>query len=145
MRASFNSRLLIVGAALAWVIAAMLASAADSTAELKGKVVGVHDGDTITVLVGKKQVKVRLAAIDAPESGQDYGKKAKQALSAKVFDKVVRVQTGGTDRYGRTLGTVWRGDGKPERSVNHEMVAEGWAWHYKRYSKSEELADAEAA
>ncbi|MDB5821392.1 MAG: uncharacterized protein JWR21_96 [Herminiimonas sp.] len=45
-------------------------------AELTGRVVGVHDGDTITVLdVGKTQYKIRLAGIDAPELKQAFGSK----------------------------------------------------------------------
>lgn len=145
---------LAASASLTWaatvVILTALAAeppAADKPpAELTGKVVAVHDADTITVLVdGRRQVKVRLAAIDAPEIGQDSGRKAKQALSAKVFGKMVRVETAGEDQYGRTLGTVRLAEGQPEHSINHDLVAEGWAWHYKRYSDSKELADAESA
>mgnify|MGYP001131835056 FL=1 len=60
--------------------------------EFTGKVVGVTDGDTLTVLYqGKKQYKIRLQHIDCPESAQDFGTKAKQALSKKVFGKVVTI------------------------------------------------------
>jgi endonuclease YncB( thermonuclease family) len=47
---------------------------------LSGCVVGITDGDTITVLVERQQVKVRLADIDAPESKQAFGTRSKQAL-----------------------------------------------------------------
>ena len=39
---------------------------------LQGKVVRIADGDTITVLVDRQEIKVRLSAIDAPERGQDF-------------------------------------------------------------------------
>ena len=76
-----------------------------ASADFQGRVVAIADGDTFTLLTpGNQQVKIRLAEIDAPESGQPYGQKSKQALSDLVFGKnvVVRVQT--TDRYGRTVG-----------------------------------------
>ena len=118
---------------------ALLLSVAANPETLTGKVVGVSDGDTLTLLVEKTQYKIRLAGIDAPEKGQAFGNKAKQALSDKVFGKQVQVRTQGQDQYGRTIGVVWLG----KRNVNAEMVREGWAWHYKKYDKSKELADAE--
>lgn len=58
------------------------------------RVVGVTDGDTLTVLTGeKRQVKIRLAGIDAPESGQNFGQKAKQAASELAFGKSPEGQT----------------------------------------------------
>jgi endonuclease YncB( thermonuclease family) len=60
-------------------------------AEIQGRVVGVHDGDTFTLLQnGNQQTKIRLAEIDAPESKQPYGNKAKQELSSLIFGKVTR-------------------------------------------------------
>ncbi len=107
---------------------------------ITGKVVGVHDGDSITVLTAtNQQIKVRLSGIDAPELSQAFGKRAKQALSGKVFGQIVTLEVKNTDRYGRTVADVWLG----ERWINLEMVAEGWAWHYRQYSKSKELEAAE--
>lgn len=66
---------------------------------LTGRVVGVADGDTFTLLAaGNQQVKVRLARIDAPESSQPYGQKAKQALSALAFGQEARIESSGPDR-----------------------------------------------
>lgn len=94
------------------------------------RVVGVQDGDTITVLTSENQsFRVRLVEIDAPESGQPYGQRAKQALSAMVFGKDVTVDVQGTDRYGRTLGRVYHG----EIDVNAAMVRDGFAWAYRAY------------
>lgn len=65
-----------------------------SAQTLQGKVVHIADGDTLTVLVDHQQMKVRLAEIDAPESHQDYGQRAKQALGNLVFGQVVTVDDG---------------------------------------------------
>lgn len=75
-----------------------------SADSLTGKVVKVTDGDTITILVENRQIKIRLNAIDAPERKQDFGQKSKDALAELVFEKEVRVVTHGEDRYGRTIG-----------------------------------------
>lgn len=103
---------------------------------LAGRVVGVSDGDTITLLVnGRYQVKVRLAWIDAPETGQPYGQQAKQALSALVFGREVLVTSSGHDRYGRTLGSVIVAG----VDVQAEQVRRGWAWVYRQYSNDSHL------
>jgi endonuclease YncB( thermonuclease family) len=104
------------------------------------KVVGIADGDTCTVLTAdKQQVKIRLAGIDCPESSQAFGTKAKQALSDKVFGQTVEVKEQNKDRYGRTVADLYVG----ARWINLEMVTEGWAWHYKAYSKDPQLAEVE--
>ena len=108
---------------------------------LTGKCIGISDGDTVKVLVGKTQVKVRLEGIDCPESHQDYGTKAKQFTAKLVFGKEVTVKVTDTDRYGRTIGRIYV-DGK---DVNLALVEAGLAWHYKAYSKEKALADAETA
>lgn len=96
-----------------------------------GRVVGVSDGDTITVLApGNRQVKVRLDGIDAPESRQDYGQRAKQMASDLVFGKQVTVTTKERDRYGRTVGAVTVGG----VDVNLAMVSAGMAWWYRQYA-----------
>jgi endonuclease YncB( thermonuclease family) len=104
------------------------------------RVVGVHDGDTITGLDDSKtQYKIRLDAIDAPELGQPFGQASKKALSEKVFGKDVVVIAKTKDRYGRTVGHVMI-DG---RDVNLEMLEEGMAWHYKKYDHNKRLAETE--
>lgn len=111
-------------------------------ADLVGKVVGVSDGDTLTLLVGEKlQEKIRLAKIDAPESKQPFGQKAKQALSDKVFGRQVRVVYKERDQYQRIIGTVWL----EGREINLEMIKAGLAWHYRTYDQTLAYAEAEAA
>ena len=103
----------------------------------RGKVVGVSDGDTITVLDGTTRVKVRLNGVDCPERGQAFGARAKQLTSELAFGKTVTVRPFGKDRYDRVLGEVVLPDG---RVLNEELVAAGMAWHYTRYSKDATLA-----
>ena len=107
--------------------------------DLIGKVVSVYDGDTITVLSGNTQHKIRLEGIDTPESKQPFGNKAKQAMSRMVFGKQVKVVWKKKDRYGRTLGHVYL-NGK---WTNLQMIKQGMAWHHKHYSRDQELAFAE--
>jgi endonuclease YncB( thermonuclease family) len=106
---------------------------------LDGRVVGITDGDTLTLLVGQRQVRVRLAQIDAPESNQPYGKKAKAALSALAFGRRAHVEVVDIDRYGRTVGEVFV-DGI---DVNREMVRAGHAWAYTKYSHTTEIIELE--
>ena len=86
--------------------ACLLVAQLSFAAELTGLVVGVSDGDTITVLVDKTPYKIRLAGIDAPESRQAFGQASKQHLSALVYKKPVTVLWVKKDRYGRTIGKV---------------------------------------
>jgi len=107
---------------------------------LTGKVVGVHDGDTLTVLdAASVQHKVRLQGIDAPERGQPFGTVARERLAALTMGQTVTVETLGQDRYGRTLGRIVI----EGQDVNRQMVLDGLAWHYVRYSKAEALTAAE--
>jgi micrococcal nuclease len=120
------------------------AAAADAVATFEtfpAEVVGVSDGDTLTVIDSAKvQTKIRLHGIDAPEAKQAFGARAKEALSAKVFGKQVRIERRDVDRYGRTVANVIIGD----RIINREMVADGFAWHYVKYAPNDaELAAAE--
>ena len=110
--------------------------------ELRGKVVSVADGDTITVLdADKVQHRIRLEGIDSPEKKQAFGTKGKERMIEKVADKEVVVQWKKKDQYGRILGDVQLG----KQHINLEMVQDGLAWHYKQYSDSKELAEAEVA
>jgi len=94
-----------------------------------GKVVGVADGDTITVLENLTQYKIRLFGIDTPEARQDFGNKAKQMTSDLVFGKEVRVVEMDIDQYGRIVGMVYVGN----LCVNETLVEEGLAWVYRKY------------
>lgn len=107
-------------------------------ATLVGRVVGVADGDTITVLdADKVQHKIRLAGIDAPEKKQAFGNRSKECLSDMVFDKAVSVETNKKDRYGREVGKVLVGG----IDANLLQVQRGLAWHYKAYQRDQSQID----
>ena len=137
-------------AAAALLAVALLVHAA-TAAEITGRVVGIADGelmnrhppdpagiadgDTLTILdAHQRQTRIRLAEIDAPESHQPFGSRAKRALSELVFGKAVRVVVIGTDRYGRTVGRIYVG----ALDVSAEMVR-GAAWVFVRYSRDPSL------
>lgn len=100
-----------------------------------GKVVGVADGDTLTVLVDEKEIKVRLHGIDCPERGQPYGAKAKTFTGDRAFGQVVTVRVIDHDRYGRTVGRVVLPDGADLSAL---LVGHGLAWHYVQYAPDDE-------
>jgi len=101
-----------------------------------GKTVGVIDGDTIEVMRLGKIEKVRLAGVDCPEKKQAFGTRAKQFTSGLVFGEMVIVKVESIDRYGNTIGEVFLPDG---RSINRELIKEGFAWWYRQYSKDNSL------
>ncbi|TWT49041.1 Thermonuclease precursor [Thalassoglobus neptunius] len=106
---------------------------------MRGKVVNVKDADTIAIVRDRKLISVRFEGIDAPETGQDHGTKAKQALGEWIHGKVVEIHVTGIDDYKRTLGYVFL-DGV---NINEKLVREGWAWHYTDYNCDPMLAKAE--
>jgi len=118
---------------LMWVMA-MLAVAVCCSAEITGKVVGISDGDTIVVLQNNQQYKIRLYGVDTPESHQDFGTRAKQFTSEMVFNKEVRVVPEATDKYGRTVGTVYIAN----VCINEELIKNGFAWVYRQYCSKPE-------
>lgn len=96
------------------------------------RVVGISDGDTITVLAeGNKRIKVRLQGIDAPERSQAFGMRSRQNLAKLIFGKNIQIKSHGLDKYQRTLGTIFIDD----QDVNEQMVKDGFAWFYRRYAK----------
>lgn len=100
-----------------------------------GKVVGISDGDTIRVLKEGREVKVRLHGVDAPESRQPYGTKARQFTAAFAFGKAAKVDVKDTDRYGRTVGDV----SVASKSLNQALVKQGMAWWYRRYAPNDRV------
>ena len=114
-------------------------------ADVTGMVVAVADGDTLTVLVDRTQLRVRLLEIDAPEAHQAFGDRSKQSLSDMCFNKTARLEGSTKDRYGRTLARVYC-DGV---DANTEQVRRGMAWVYDRYVTEKSLyplqADAKSA
>ena len=110
--------------------------------QFTGKVVGISDGDTISVLREGKAVKVRLHGVDTPEKAQAFGTQARKLTGDLVFQQTVTVVIRDTDRYGRLVGEVLLPDG---RSLNQELVKAGMAWWYRQYAPNDTtLAQLEA-
>jgi endonuclease YncB( thermonuclease family) len=117
--------------AVALLVALLCLSAAAQPQTITGKVVGVSDGDTITVLdEQERQHKVRLEGINAPESAQDFGSLAKESLSDLAFGKRVTVTSSKKDKNGHALGRVIL-NGK---DVGQEQINRGLAWFYRQYA-----------
>ncbi len=113
------------------------------SAILEGRVVGVTDGDTVTVLDGgRKRHKIRLAGIDAPEKAQPFGQRSKENLSRMVFDKDVLVEWKKRVKYKRIVGKVWV---QPEScphcpmtlDAGHAQITVGLAWWYRKYAREQ--------
>jgi endonuclease YncB( thermonuclease family) len=124
-----------------WVLLAAVLAGPAAASEFKGRVVGITDGDTITVLHDHRAETVRLVGVDAPEKRQPYGDRARRFTADLAFDRTVTVLTTGRDRNGRLLGEVVLPDG---RSLNQELVRAGYAWWFRRYSRDVTLARLES-
>jgi micrococcal nuclease len=126
-------------AQLAVATALLLAGAtAPAQQSFLARVVQVDDGDSITVVRGRQQVRIRLDGIDCPEVGQDFGRRARQ-FTARWIGKTVSVEPREADEYGRLVARV-RAQGE---DLSIELVKAGLAWHYRRYSSDSALARAE--
>ncbi len=111
----------------------LLLAVAPVQADVRGRVVSVHDGDTLTVLVERHQVKVRLTDIDAPELKQPFGTRSRQSLAELCFGKEASLDVRGQDRYRRTLATVTCAG----TDANAEQVRRGYAWTYTRFARAD--------
>ena len=103
---------------------------------IAGEVVGIADGDTLTVLAGRQEIRVRLSEIDAPERRQAFGTVARQHLAKLCFRKQAVVKAESTDRYGRVVGRV----ACAGVDANAAMVRAGLAWAYTRYMRDPRIA-----
>lgn len=145
------------------ILAALLAAHASGVwaegGSFYGKVIGVGDGDTITVIDEiRNKHTIRLAFIDAPETSchskkpnprdeqcqetaQDYGKLAKNNLVSLVYQSVVKVDVLPGSTYGREIGIIYRQQDQSLLNVNFEQVRNGYAWFYRRYAKQQLAPD----
>lgn len=114
------------------LLAALASSPTHATPHaIYGKVVGVSDGDTLTILdANQVQHKIRLAEIDAPEKSQEFGQVSKQSLSDLAFGESAAATCKEEDRYGRSVCKVVVNG----INVNAEQVARGFAWVYSQYA-----------
>jgi micrococcal nuclease len=120
---------------MTWVRATLLIAHLLALPAYAYQVIGIHDGDTMTLLVDRKPLKIRLANIDAPELRQAYGRRSKEALSDTCWGKDAQYEPQTIDRYGRTVAVIYC-DGI---QANRSQVAQGMAWVYRKYNKDRSL------
>jgi endonuclease YncB( thermonuclease family) len=150
MRAAFLRDLRLRRHALAALVAGAAAAAlalhaprrAPAERFFDARVVKVADGDTLEVVRdgGGAPLRIRLHGIDAPERGQPWSRRARQALADRALGKQVRINAVDTDRYGRTVGEVYADD----VCVGCELVREGHVWVYLRFTQDPVLLALEA-
>lgn len=105
---------------------------------ITGYVVSIADGDTVTVLdANRKQHKIRLAGIDAPEKAQAFGNRSRQKLADMVFNRTVVVDWEKEDRFGRLVGKVLVNG----VDANLEQIKAGMAWWYEKYRAEQSSED----
>lgn len=112
-------------------IGLLLALVFITSAAMAHQVIGIADGDTLTLLVNQKPLKIRLANIDAPEKKQPFGQKSKESLSEMCWGKDAQYEPQTIDQYKRTVALVFCN----KVEVNREQVRSGMAWVYARYNK----------
>ena len=99
-------------------------------------VVAISDGDTLTARCNQlgasaPPLKVRIAAIDAPESRQAFGKQARLNLVKLCAGQRATITPIEKDKYGRTVANVRCGN----TDVATSQVRAGLAWVYTPYAK----------
>lgn len=141
------TNIVIVSTVIVWLIfligltVLMVNHVAHAAEPFAGRVVGIADGDTLTVLADGTPHKIRLAEIDSPEKRQAFGERAKLSLSSLCFNVQVIVSPGKTDRYGRTIARV----SCAGTDASLYQVQHGLAWAYTAYLTDPAIATAEQA
>jgi endonuclease YncB( thermonuclease family) len=129
------------------LLCALGVSGATVARELRGRVVGIADGDTVTVLDTRgERHRVRLTGIDAPERDQPYGEPSRDSLRRMLFERSVRVEYTKKDDGGRILGKVWVQPADCPRcpltlDTNLAQLTAGAAWWYRHYSDEQSPED----
>lgn len=123
------------------VLLVLTASEACRAEQIKGTIVAVTDGDTVTLLnLDHKQIRIRLMGIDAPEKRQPYGNVCRKMLSDLIYTKEVVADYNKADYFGRLIAKLTING----VDVNLRQISKGCAWHYKRYASEQSDKDREA-
>ncbi|RMH96313.1 thermonuclease family protein [Stutzerimonas nitrititolerans] len=124
-------------------LALLLLSSPALSATLECRVIGVADGDTLTCLTAdKRQERIRLRGIDAPERKQSFGERSRQNLSNLAYGKTATIHWTKRDHWKRIIGSVWV-DPADCPGCGHTLdagraqLANGMAWWYERYAKEQ--------
>lgn len=123
-------------AALIVVASLQLCARPDS---FEGHCIAVRDGDSLEVLTGTRTLQIRLHGIDSPERGQPFSNVARRRTTELAQGRRVRVEVRDRDRYGRLVARVFVDD----QDLSLQLVREGLAWHYTRYSSDPRLESGE--
>ena len=127
LRRERNAKMKTLALLALWLLLATPAHAYRAT------LVGVGDGDSITVLAQGREKELRLYGIDAPEKKQAFGQKAKGEVTALCVGKSLDIEEIDRDSYGRAVAWVVA-DGQ---SVNEALVASGYAWVYRYFCRDD--------
>ena len=104
------------------------------------KVIGIKDGDTFVLLMDGKEQTIRFAHIDCPEKKQPFGNKAKEFVADLCFGTYVTLIVNDKNKYDRNKRLIAEVILEDGRNLNKELVKNGLAWHFKKYSDSKEYA-----
>ncbi len=107
---------------------------------LTGHVVGITDGDTLTLLVARQQYKIRIAGIDSPERHQAWGDRSKTNISRLAFNQMAVADCPKVDRWGRKICKVTVN----AVDIGMEQIKDGMAWWYRKYANEQSPEDRSA-
>lgn len=110
--------------------------------EIRGKITYVSDGDTYHFVPDENNTKmrIRLSEVDCPETLQEFGLEAKEFVVNRILNKKVLIQVKEKDRYGRYVAHIIYDD---DKNLAEELLKNGWAWHFKRYSDNDRFSKLE--
>lgn len=125
-----------------WIVPVLILSQVAWGETLNGKVVGLSEGDTLSILIGESDIRtVCLSGVDCPDKGQEFYQESKTAASDLCLGKQVSIEITGINDQGKTLGVVTLEEGL---NLNQELLRRGWAFHYTRYGQDPTLAELES-
>ena len=107
----------------------------------------IYDGDTLRATKENEELKIRFCGIDAPEKKMPMGIESRDHLRSEAMRpglSLAGISNGELlllpieqDRYGRTVAEFYVKDSDSTAiNLNVQMVRDGYAWHYERYSGS---------
>lgn len=110
--------------------------------EIQGKITYVSDGDTYHFVSdeNKTKMRIRLSEVDCPETLQEFALEAKEFVVNRILNKKVLIRVKERDRYGRYVVHIIYDD---DKNLAEELLKNGWAWHFKRYSDNDRFSELE--
>ena len=125
----------------AWWVPILMLSLPAWGETLTGKVVGIGEGDTLSVLIGEDTFRlIRLAEVDCPDKGQDYCEEAKRFVEGLCLGKQATIEVVGVDTHGKTLGEVTLAG---QVNLKQELLKAGMGWYSPQNTPDPTLTDLE--